>query len=152
MRIYYFSFLLLFILTGSGCVKDKCLNCNTAYPVEIDKIIVTRCAKSGCHDASSKDAAGGLDLSSWDRMFNGTTTGSAVVPYSARFSPLLYFVNIDSFDGLVGEPTMPLNDAPLSKAKRDRHVEGRGSAGTAASRTTPPARAAEPSVRFAQTG
>ena len=117
MRIYYFSFLLLFILTGSGCVKDKCLNCNTAYPVEIDKIIVTRCAKSGCHDASSKDAAGGLDLSSWDRMFNGTTTGSAVVPYSARFSPLLYFVNIDSLDGLVGEPTMPLNDAPLSKAQ-----------------------------------
>ena len=116
MRLRNHSILVLplFLILVSSCIKDKYDHVETNYPTDVENIITTRCAITGCHVTNSKDAAAGLDLSSWDKMFNGTNVGSAVIPYSSKFSPLLYFVNTDSLDGLVNRPTMPLNSAPLT--------------------------------------
>ncbi len=117
MKYYYILFLSFCVLFSVGCLKDKYDPLRSEYPPEVDQIITTRCTQSGCHNEKSKDGAAGLDLSTWDKMFNGGSTGAAVIPYSSRFSTLLYFVNTDSSDGLVGTPTMPLNEAPLTKSQ-----------------------------------
>ena len=113
----YCLILLFFSVVATSCIKDKYNPEDTNYPPEVENIITTHCAQKGCHVTNSKDAAAGLDLSTWDKMFNGTNIGSAVVPYSSQFSPLLYFINRDSLDGLVNRPTMPPNGAPLTSSQ-----------------------------------
>jgi len=63
------------------------------YPEDVQKIFIGKCAVSGCHTTNDKDVAGGLNLSSWDALFQGARNGSPVVPYSAKFSFLTYFIN-----------------------------------------------------------
>lgn len=84
------------------------------YPAEIENILISRCATPGCHTPVSKDAAGGLDLSSWEAMFRGTNNGSVTIPFRSDFSLLCYYTNVDSGLGLVAQPTMPINGTPLS--------------------------------------
>lgn len=88
----------------------------TNYPDNVSKIMTDNCATSGCHNATSKDGAAGLDLSTWDAMFNGTNNGAVTIPYRDDFSTLLYFTNVDSTLGLVVQPTMPANGTPISTA------------------------------------
>ena len=115
-----FIFPALFIaLLFSSCRNDKVEDMippeTSGYPAEVDNIIITRCATEGCHNEQSKDAAAGLDLSTWKAAFNGTNNGSVVIPGRPDFSTLLYFTNVDSSLGLVSLPTMPLNyQSPLS--------------------------------------
>lgn len=90
------------------------------YPAAVAKILVAKCALSGCHNAASYANAGGLRLDSWDELFNGGNNGAEVVPYSPAYSPLLYYVNTDSSLGIVSAPTMPVSttifpQSPLSK-------------------------------------
>jgi len=85
------------------------------YPPEIAKIILTRCATAGCHNAASYQGAGGLRLDTWENMFNGGSNGAAVVAYNAENSSLLYFINTDASLGPVAQPTMPYNGGTLSK-------------------------------------
>ncbi len=87
------------------------------YPENIAKIIVPKCANAGCHNTQSASVSNGLDFSTWGNMFKGGKNGSSVIPYAVDESYTLYFVNTDTSLGLVGEPTMPLNMAPLSKAE-----------------------------------
>lgn len=87
------------------------------FPPEISKIIVTRCATSGCHNAASYQNAGGLLLDSWEHLFDGGVNGAAVVAFSPDYSPLLYFINTDSTRGTVAAPMMPLNNTPLTAAE-----------------------------------
>ncbi len=92
------------------------------FPPDVAKILVSKCAISGCHNAASYANAGNLRLDSWDALFNGSNNGAAVVPYSPAYSPLLYFVNTDSSLGTVAVPTMPpstsaMPQAPLSKTE-----------------------------------
>jgi len=85
------------------------------YPPAIAKIVLTRCATAGCHNAASYQGAGGLRLDSWENLFNGGSNGAAIVPYSIDNSPLLYFINTDASLGPVAQPTMPYNGGTLSK-------------------------------------
>lgn len=85
------------------------------YPEAVAKILVTKCATAGCHNEASYTNAAGLRLNTWDNLFKGANTGAVVVPYSIDYSSLLYFVNPDSSLGVVAEPRMPLNAAPLTK-------------------------------------
>ena len=89
----------------------------TQYPPDIEKIIVGKCATAGCHNTISKNAAGGLDLSTWDVMFNGTSNGAVTIPYRGDYSTMLYFTCTDSTLGLVNQPTMPINLPPISTAE-----------------------------------
>lgn len=94
---------------------------SSQYPAAVAKIIVDKCATAGCHNEASYTNAGGLRLDDWQYMFDGGGTGAVVVAYSPENSPLLYFLNPDSgvHDILSVKPTMPYNDAPLSKEEYD---------------------------------
>jgi len=102
----------LFLLSWASCKKAetdyKC------YPDEVEEIIVNTCAVSGCHNESSYEAAGGLNLSSWETLFGGGNNSAAVIPYRADQSPLMFFINTDSTAGPVLKPTMPFERTPLS--------------------------------------
>jgi YVTN family beta-propeller protein len=87
------------------------------YPPKVAEIIVKKCATAGCHNTQSKDAASGLDLSTWETMFLGNRNGAVTVPYRSDQSTLFYFINTDTTLGIVQQPTMPYNLAPLTQAE-----------------------------------
>ncbi|HLG04199.1 MAG TPA: c-type cytochrome domain-containing protein, partial [Bacteroidia bacterium] len=114
-------FILVITLTGAlsiytGCRQDKVIIDleGSRYPEAVGKIILTECAVAGCHNTQSKDAAAGLDLSSWETMMQGDRNGAVVIPYSHEFSPLFLFTNTYADLGVQAEPTMPYQRDPLS--------------------------------------
>lgn len=84
------------------------------YPAEIEKIFIGKCATTGCHNEASYSAAGNLRLDEWKYLFDGSSNGAVVVPYSTENSSLLYFINTKPERGPVVAPTMPYNMSPLS--------------------------------------
>jgi DNA-binding beta-propeller fold protein YncE len=108
-------FLLLILSYFFACTKDKYSTPDTScYPEEVSKIIVNKCATSGCHNTQSAGNSNGLDYSTWKTMFKGGKNGSSVIPYSTDFSYMLYFCNTDTNLGIALEPTMPFQRDPLS--------------------------------------
>jgi len=106
--------LLLLVGVWTGCKKNQGYATKGNYPAEIAKIIIPNCATAGCHDAISYEGASGLDLSTWGGAFKGTRNGAAIIPYSAEYSTLTYFINTYAELGLQNQPTMPLNGNKLS--------------------------------------
>jgi DNA-binding beta-propeller fold protein YncE len=116
--------LLFLISLFFGCKYDKLedtigppLYAESGYPTEIDNILTTKCATSGCHNSASRDVAGGLDFSTWDQMFDGGRNGTAIIPFSPENSYLLYSVNTDSTQGPILLPTMPYLEQPISASE-----------------------------------
>ena len=70
--------LLCVLATSFSCThtNDTC-----DYPDAVGKIIVSKCATSGCHNTLSKDVTGGYDFSTWSHMFQGGRNGSPVIPF-----------------------------------------------------------------------
>jgi DNA-binding beta-propeller fold protein YncE len=104
----------------SACTKDvgKLYKDPHNYPQPVAEIVINKCAVEGCHNSTSKDAAAGLDLESWDRLFEGSRTGAVVIPFREDFSQLLYYVNSYSeFGNIQLTPKMPLNQQPLSSGE-----------------------------------
>lgn len=98
--------------------KDEPLIVETNYPPDIENIIINKCATAGCHNALSKNGAAGLDLSTWDKMFEGSRGGACVIPYRPDFSLLIYYTNHDSIlPFLQLQPTMPVNGTKLTSAE-----------------------------------
>lgn len=97
------------------CKKDKGLANLGNYPNEVGKILVNKCASSGCHNDQSFEAASRLNLSTWESLFKGSRSGSSVIPYRSDFSPLCYFINSYTELGPVSAPAMPANGTSLSK-------------------------------------
>ena len=87
------------------------------YPPEIGEIILTSCAVAGCHNDASHEAAAGLNLTTWEKLFEGSNNNAAVVPYRPDQSFLMFFINTNPALGPVLEPTMPYNQAPLTEAQ-----------------------------------
>ena len=85
------------------------------YPKDVATIIINKCATTGCHDNTGYINADGLNLSTWDDLFKGSSTGSTVIPYRPDFSSFCYFINTDNTLGISLLPTMPYNGTPLSK-------------------------------------
>ncbi len=109
--------IIVFLLTllFSSCVNDYVPE-YTGYPKEVENILVNKCSTTGCHDSQSKGAAGGIDLSTWDKLFEGGRNGTPVIPYSVDYSYLLYFVNTyPDIDSTILQPTMPAGSVPLSR-------------------------------------
>lgn len=77
------------------------------FPDAVGKIIVNKCATTGCHNATSYQNCAGLLLDTWEHLFEGGGSGAAIVPYSPDYSPLLYFVNNDPARGTIATPVMP---------------------------------------------
>jgi len=89
----------------------------SSYPGEVGKLILTKCATKGCHNDKSKEGAAGLNLETWDKLFEGTRNGAAVIPFSPAQSTLFLFTNTYAHLGVSAIPTMPLNDSPLSETE-----------------------------------
>ncbi|MBS1637446.1 MAG: YncE family protein [Bacteroidetes bacterium] len=107
--------ILAFTVFGPSCKNDKAYPQMGGFPVEVGKIFTYKCATSGCHNDASYMAANSLNLSSWDKLFEGSTSGSPVIPYSSDFSSLCYFINTYPSLGPVNAPVMPLNGNALSE-------------------------------------
>ena len=116
MKKNFIGFISVLLLL-SACRKDIGKGSYGNYPYEVGKIISLNCAVTGCHNASSYQAAGGLNLDSWETLFLGSPSGAPVIPFSSRFSSLCYFINTYPELGLSNVPTMPLNRKPLSKSQ-----------------------------------
>ena len=84
------------------------------YPPEVAEILVKKCATAGCHNTISKEAASGLDLSSWEAMFQGNRNGAVCIPFRSDQSTLFFYINTDTLQGPVSQPTMPFNAPPLT--------------------------------------
>lgn len=116
MKNFLFAVTVFFVaLSIASCKKDLPYYKNSGYPEEINKIVFTNCAVSGCHTADSKEAAGGLNMDSWSTLFEGGKGGSMVIPYRPDYSWLCYYTNTDTTLGIALTPTMPANQTPLSK-------------------------------------
>jgi len=98
-----------------SCTYDKSEPDTQEFPADIASIILTKCASTGCHDDQSKEAAGGLSLSSWNNMFLGDRSGAVVVPYQFRQSEIYLFTNTYADLGVTNTPVMPYNQEPLSR-------------------------------------
>ncbi len=107
-------FLLVTVLFFS-CKKDIGLANFGDYPNDVGKIVALTCATEGCHNNKSYKAASGLNLSTWNDLFKGTSSGAAVIPFRSDFSSLCYFINTYPEFGLMNGPTMPLNKSALTK-------------------------------------
>ncbi|HXH19643.1 MAG TPA: c-type cytochrome domain-containing protein, partial [Chitinophagales bacterium] len=110
MRALLYTVLFSFSLTG--CREEQ--RDYHGYPDEVGEIILSTCAVSGCHNDASKEAAGGLNLETWDKLFEGGNDNAVVIPYRPDHSIMLFFINTDSTAGPALQPTMPFNGNPLS--------------------------------------
>jgi DNA-binding beta-propeller fold protein YncE len=79
---------LLMVGLGAGCRKTETASYGD-YPEQVKAIITNKC--TSCHNSSRK--LGGLDLSSYTALFQGSQEGAVLVPYSIDWSPLLWHVN-----------------------------------------------------------
>ncbi len=109
----YLSFLFLVV----SCKKDVGQANIGNYPNSIGKIFVNKCATSGCHNDLSYKAAAALNLSTWEELFEGSSNGSAVIPFQSKFSYLCNFINSYPELGNISEPRMPLNKEVLTKVE-----------------------------------
>lgn len=107
---------LLFCLTVVliDCKKDTGPNNFGDFPPEVGKIMVYKCATAGCHNNLSYAAAANLNLSTWNDLFKGSSSGSSVIPYRSDFSSLCYFINSFPELGPINYPSMPFNATALS--------------------------------------
>lgn len=109
------SLIMILVITFfQSCKKDSAPLQYGEYPTDIGKIIVGKCATSGCHNDASYQAAANLNLSTYADLFKGSTSGSPVIPYRSDFSTLCSFVNTFDDLGTKNYPTMPINRAALS--------------------------------------
>lgn len=117
MHLNKYSYILVIVLSCFVSCKHEPFipdYSNTGYPSDISPIIVNNCATTGCHNNISYKAAGGLNLTTWSKLFSGGNTGAVIIPYRPDFSTLCYYTNTDTNLGVTLIPTMPVNATPLS--------------------------------------
>lgn len=106
------------IMLFPDCRKDPFpVDETSGYPVDVGQVFLGKCATSGCHNTQSKDACAGIDLSGWEKMFEGGRSNSSVIPYRPDQSFLFFSVNTFPDLGPQLKPTMPLNHPPLSRGE-----------------------------------
>ena len=107
-RISLFLFLSVSIIAicNTSCVhKPQIPPVYGGFPDSVGKIFLTKCTNAGCHNAASYHNAAELQLDTWEHLFNGGISGAVVVAHSAKYSPLLYYINAhDSSDLIAWDP------------------------------------------------
>ena len=58
-----------------------------SYSQHVQPLLSAKCATTACHNTSA--AAGGLDLSSWDKAISGSSFGEVLVPFKSTSSLLV---------------------------------------------------------------
>ncbi|MCE9537857.1 MAG: hypothetical protein K8R85_01385 [Bacteroidetes bacterium] len=110
--ILIFSF---FVITLNSCITDKGIPDYNNYPDDIGKLFYTKCSTPGCHNNVSKDAAAGLSMESWDKLFEGGKGSAAIIPFRHDYSTLFSYTNTFSDLGISNIPTMPFNRTNLTR-------------------------------------
>jgi YVTN family beta-propeller protein len=107
----------LIILFSNGCrVDDPIIDISgSGYPAEVGKIMLAKCATSGCHNEQSKQAAAGLSLVSWDALFLGGRNGGCIIPFRPDYSLCMYYVNTFPDLGPSLLPHMPYGQTALTR-------------------------------------
>ncbi len=100
-----------------GCKRDDVVipQAQSGYPSKVGRLILTQCAVSGCHNNKSKEAAAGLSMESWEKLFEGGRSGACIIPYRPDFSTFCYYTNTDPSLGITLNPVMPYQREPLSE-------------------------------------
>ncbi|MEI8134590.1 MAG: YncE family protein [bacterium] len=115
----YRDFGLLALLLIAGAFLNSCKTPSEPnvgnYPSSVSAIIQKNCNSGNCH-GSATTLNGGLDLSTWEAMTNGSILLNDVIPYSAVNSHLFGHINTNSLIGPTFTPQMPLSLNPLSTA------------------------------------
>jgi len=110
------SFLIIFIvMCFNSCIKDKGISDAREYPAEIGKIVVNKCATSGCHIDKSKGGAGGLSMETWDKLFEGGNGSACIIPFRPDYSTFHFYINTFPDLGVTLSPNMPYNKPALSR-------------------------------------
>jgi len=118
--VFYTTLALSLILLGvPGCRTDDPLIdiAGSGFPAAVGKIILVKCATSGCHNDQSKAAAAGLSLSSWNTAFEGGRNGACIIPYRPDYSLCMYYVNTFPDLGPSLVPHMPYLQTALSRTE-----------------------------------
>jgi DNA-binding beta-propeller fold protein YncE len=115
-RFNFFFLIITLSLFTFQCVTPP-TNYSGEYPDAVRNIIDNKCATAGCHNSISFPNAGGLRLDRWEHLFNGTASGSVIIPFNTSNSSLLFFVNDDPDLGPTLQPRMPVNMPPLSTSE-----------------------------------
>lgn len=102
------------VLLVSGCENATKTPYYNGYPPAVGKIIDTKCAVTGCHDAQGSGGSNGLDLTTWQSMFAGGIDGSVTIPYASGYSTMFIYTNTYPDVGISTPPSMPLYRSPLS--------------------------------------
>lgn len=114
--LFIFLTLMMSIIYSCTKAKGELDLTGKGYPQEVGKILINKCSTTGCHNDASKEAAGGISFSSWDKMFEGSRGGAVVVPYRPDLSTLIYYVNSYNEYGTIQlNPKMPLNNSALTR-------------------------------------
>jgi len=112
------GFVIALVMLSMGCEIDRpVLDPSSGYPAQIGTIMETQCAVIGCHDAVSNPAAAGLNLETWETLFQGSRNNAAVVPFRPDQSFMMFFVNTYEELGPSLIPQMPYGTDPLSKSE-----------------------------------
>jgi hypothetical protein len=114
-RLQLFLFLIFSATCFYTCRNDKAKPDYKAYPEDIGKIVFSNCATTGCHTDQSKNAAGGLSLESWDKLFEGGSGSACIIPFRPDYSTFYYYINTYPDLGVTLKPTMPYNKPALSR-------------------------------------
>ena len=118
MRYSLILIVSIFALVAHACNKKEDLTePETGYPLAIEAIIINKCANSGCHNYISNFAAAGLNLDRWENLFKGSNGGAVIIPFRPDFSTLCYYINTDTSQGIALQPTMPVNQPPLTNSE-----------------------------------
>ena len=120
-NIYLASILVFISILAGNCKYDNLGLVNlegSGYPDDVGKILLTRCATQGCHNDKSKSGAAGLSMESWDKLFEGTRNGAALIPFVHQQSTLFIFTNTYPELGISNPPTrMPIDGNALTKGE-----------------------------------
>ncbi len=118
MKKIFFTYLfvcLCVVFIIYSCTSDKGIPDYNNYPDDIGKLFFTKCSTPGCHTDASKDAAGGLSMESYDKLFAGGRGSAAVIPFRHDYSTLFSYTNTFSDFGISNVPTMPFNKDNLTR-------------------------------------
>ncbi len=117
VKLFQWLFLGLTLVLSVSCQNEafEPRSDSSVLPEDIEPLISTACAVTGCHDAISNEAAAGLDLTDWNTLMAGSRNNAVVVPYSPAQSALLFILNRDEDVAPVLQPTMPIGGPYLSE-------------------------------------
>jgi len=121
---------LLIVLAASGCTDPgepgyrTILTVQGEFTSSIKPILDRSCSGTSCHSGGPQGFAAGLDLTSYESIFRGSSNGSAVIPGHPFMSPLVQAINrTDTTLSPISSARMPMSRDPLPARDVETIVE-----------------------------